>query len=232
MKIKFLPVIWGWGWYFGGIRLLSCHPASPLLGGTLARRACAGRGWHSAGEVSPNPPPPIVLQPQSRDDGDTCVGGSLWGFYLFVPIVDTKMCLQRTVSCIIRGLWATLCHLCPAFLGSRREECLGVKHRDRRHIDLDAGRPGHAPGKCTLLVLWRRRLEHPLTTSAFAMRWSLLLCLPAARATNALVRPTAGVVSVKFSAFAVVLAGGGGGAQPRWAVCTTGAGAHQGAGQP
>jgi len=43
------------------------------------------------------------LIPQSWDDGETSLGGSLWGFYLFVPISDTKVCFQRTLSCITRG---------------------------------------------------------------------------------------------------------------------------------
>ena len=54
--------------------------------------------------------PPKVLPPQSRYGGDVSLGGSLWGFYLFVPISDTAICFQRTAPCITCRPRATLCH--------------------------------------------------------------------------------------------------------------------------
>ena len=67
------------------------------------------------GKVSPYFFP--LLPPQSRYDGDTFFPGSLWGFYLFVPILDTTTCFQRTVSCIAHGPRAT-------FVSGRKQESL------------------------------------------------------------------------------------------------------------
>ena len=41
--------------------------------------------------------------PQARYNGDTSLGCSQWGFYLFVPILDTTTCFQHRAPCITHG---------------------------------------------------------------------------------------------------------------------------------
>ena len=50
--------------------------------------------------------------------GDTSLGCSLWGFYLFNPILDTTTCFQRTVPCITYGVLCVATNAPPRFVGT------------------------------------------------------------------------------------------------------------------